>query len=248
MKIKIIFPLMILMFSIPLLADERASSDKCYLYVNGYINDKNQVKEFLADKNFSLDKYSVWRRNDGQYYFTFGKMKKKLFEDLKQSGQTEGFGCTRGKGFKKRFNINEELKLVSGTKKLIESVDDFYKATSYGNTDTNYGNTDTNIVQQSKENSNNSSSSAIDPNLLKLKKQIDSVTNEIRKASKMSSGFQQMHPDYTDSFSFDFIALKNKKFRGLIQNQRNFHEELYHLHLRTFAWLHSYQQRHSKHA
>ncbi|MDA9154205.1 hypothetical protein N9O48_01870 [Gammaproteobacteria bacterium] len=216
--IKFSLPAIILILSPALVADERASSDKCYLYVNGYINDKNQVKEFLADKNFSLDKYSVWRRNDGQYYFTFGKMKKKLFEDLKQSGQTEGFGCTRGKGFKKRFNINEELKLVSGTKKLIESVDDFYKATSYGNTDTNYGNTDTNIVQQSKENSSNSSSSAIDPNLLKLKKQIDSVTNEIRKASKMSSGFQQMIPGVSKSFSLDFIALKNKKFSGLIQD------------------------------
>jgi len=209
MPIKTIFSL-ILILSIPLFADERASSDKCYLYVNGYINDKNQVKEFLANKTYSLDKYSVFRRNDGQYYFTFGKMKKKLFEDLKQSGQTDGLGCTSGKGFQKRFNINEELQLVPGTKKLIESMDDFYKATGYVNEDTN-------IVQQSKEKSSNSTN-AIDSNLLKLKKQIDSVTNDIKKASKLSSGFQRMHPNYRDSFSNDFIALKNKKFNGLIQN------------------------------
>ena len=209
MPIKTIFSL-ILILSIPLFADERASSDKCYLYVNGYINDKNQVKEFLANKTYSLDKYSVFRRNDGQYYFTFGKMKRKLFEDLKQSGQTDGLGCTSGKGFQKRFNINEGLQLVPGTKKLIESKDDFYKAT--GNV-----NEDTNIVQQSKEKSSNSTN-AIDSNLLKLKKQIDSVTNDIKKASKLSSGFQRMHPNYRDSFSNDFIALKNKKFNGLIQN------------------------------
>ena len=209
MPIKTILSL-ILILSIPLFADERASSDKCYLYVNGYINDKNQVKEFLANKTYSLDKYSVFRRNDGQYYFTFGKMKKKLFEDLKQSGQTDGLGCTRGKGFQKRFNINEGLQLVPGTKKLIESMDDFYKATGYVNEDTN-------IVQQSKEKSSNSTN-AIDSNLLKLKKQIDSVTNDIKKASKLSSGFQRMHPNYRDSFSNDFIALKNKKFNGLIQN------------------------------
>ena len=208
--IKFSLPAIILILSPALVADERASSDKCYLFLIEYINDKNEVKEFLADKTYSLDRYSVFSRKDGQYYFTLGKMKKKLFEELKLSGQTDGLSCTRGKGFQKRFNINEELKLVSGTKKFIDSVDDFYKATGYVNVDTN-------IVQQSKENSSNSSS-AIDPNLLKLKKQIDSVTNEIRKASKMSSGFQQMHPDYRDSFSFDFIALKNKKFRGLIQN------------------------------
>jgi len=208
--IKFSLPAIILILSPALVADERASSDKCYLFLIEYINDKNQVKEFLADKTYSLDRYSVFSRKDGQYYFTLGKMKKKLFEELKLSGQTDGLSCTRGKGFQKRFNINEELKLVSGTKKFIDSVDDFYKATGYVNVDTN-------IVQQSKENISNSSS-AIDPNLLKLKKQIDSVTNEIRKASKMSSGFQQMHPDYRDSFSFDFIALKNKKFRGLIQN------------------------------
>ena len=72
-------PLLLLIATlyIPVFAAERASSDKCYLYVNGYINDKNQVKEFLADKNYSLDKYSVYRRDDGQYYFTFGKMKNK---------------------------------------------------------------------------------------------------------------------------------------------------------------------------
>lgn len=209
--IKFSLPAIILILSPALVADERASSDKCYLFLIEYINDKNEVKEFLADKTYSLDRYSVFSRKDGQYYFTLGKMKKKLFEELKLSGQTDGLSCTRGKGFQKRFNINEELKLVSGTKKFIDSVDDFYKATGYVNVDTN-------IVQQSKENSSNSSSSAIDPNLLKLKKQIDSVTNEIRKASKMSSGFQQMHPDYRDSFSFDFIALKNKKFSGLIQD------------------------------
>ena len=208
--IKFSLPAIILILSPALVADERASSDKCYLFLIEYINDKNQVKEFLADKTYSLDRYSVFSRKDGQYYFTLGKMKKKLFEELKLSGQTDGLSCTRGKGFQKRFNINEELKLVSGTKKFIDSVDDFYKATGYVNVDTN-------IVQQSKENISNSSS-AIDPNLLKLKKQIDSVTNEIRKASKMSSGFQQMHPDYRDSFSFDFIALKNKKFSGLIQD------------------------------
>lgn len=209
--IKFSLPAIILILSPALVADERASSDKCYLFLIEYINDKNQVKEFLADKTYSLDRYSVFSRKDGQYYFTLGKMKKKLFEELKLSGQTDGLSCTRGKGFQKRFNINEELKLVSGTKKFIDSVDDFYKATGYVNVDTN-------IVQQSKENSSNSSSSAIDPNLLKLKKQIDSVTNEIRKASKMSSGFQQMIPGVSKSFSLDFIALKNKKFSGLIQD------------------------------
>ena len=209
--IKFSLPAIILILSPALVADERASSDKCYLFLIEYINDKNQVKEFLADKTYSLDRYSVFSRKDGQYYFTLGKMKKKLFEELKLSGQTDGLSCTRGKGFQKRFNINEELKLVSGTKKFIDSVDDFYKATGYVNVDTN-------IVQQSKENSSNSSSSAIDPNLLKLKKQIDSVTNEIRKASKMSSGFQQMIPGLSSSFSLDFIALKNKKFSGLIQD------------------------------
>jgi hypothetical protein len=208
--IKFSLPAIILILSPALVADERASSDKCYLFLIEYINDKNQVKEFLADKTYSLDRYSVFSRKDGQYYFTLGKMKKKLFEELKLSGQTDGLSCTRGKGFQKRFNINEELKLVSGTKKFIDSVDDFYKATGYVNEDTN-------IVQQSKENSSNSSS-AIDPNLLKLKKQIDSVTNEIRKASKMSSGFQQMIPGVSKSFSLDFIALKNKKFSGLIQD------------------------------
>ena len=209
--IKFSLPAIILILSPALVADERASSDKCYLFLIEYINDKNEVKEFLADKTYSLDRYSVFSRKDGQYYFTLGKMKKKLFEELKLSGQTDGLSCTRGKGFQKRFNINEELKLVSGTKKFIDSVDDFYKATGYVNVDTN-------IVQQSKENSSNSSSSAIDPNLLKLKKQIDSVTNEIRKASKMSSGFQQMIPGLSSSFSLDFIALKNKKFSGLIQD------------------------------
>ena len=209
--IKFSLPAIILILSPALVADERASSDKCYLFLIEYINDKNEVKEFLADKTYSLDRYSVFSRKDGQYYFTLGKMKKKLFEELKLSGQTDGLSCTRGKGFQKRFNINEELKLVSGTKKFIDSVDDFYKATGYVNVDTN-------IVQQSKENSSNSSSSAIDPNLLKLKKQIDSVTNEIRKASKMSSGFQQMIPGVSKSFSLDFIALKNKKFSGLIQD------------------------------
>ena len=208
--IKFSLPAIILILSPALVADERASSDKCYLFLIEYINDKNEVKEFLADKTYSLDRYSVFSRKDGQYYFTLGKMKKKLFEELKLSGQTDGLSCTRGKGFQKRFNINEELKLVSGTKKFIDSVDDFYKATGYVNVDTN-------IVQQSKENSSNSSS-AIDPNLLKLKKQIDSVTNEIRKASKMSSGFQQMIPGVSKSFSLDFIALKNKKFSGLIQD------------------------------
>jgi hypothetical protein len=208
--IKFSLPAIILILSPALVADERASSDKCYLFLIEYINDKNQVKEFLADKTYSLDRYSVFSRKDGQYYFTLGKMKKKLFEELKLSGQTDGLSCTRGKGFQKRFNINEELKLVSGTKKFIDSVDDFYKATGYVNVDTN-------IVQQSKENISNSSS-AIDPNLLKLKKQIDSVTNEIRKASKMSSGFQQMIPGVSKSFSLDFIALKNKKFSGLIQD------------------------------
>ena len=208
--IKFSLPAIILILSPALVADERASSDKCYLFLIEYINDKNQVKEFLADKTYSLDRYSVFSRKDGQYYFTLGKMKKKLFEELKLSGQTDGLSCTRGKGFQKRFNINEELKLVSGTKKFIDSVDDFYKATGYVNVDTN-------IVQQSKENISNSSS-AIDPNLLKLKKQIDSVTNEIRKASKMSSGFQQMIPGLSSSFSLDFIALKNKKFSGLIQD------------------------------
>ena len=208
--IKFSLPAIILILSPALVADERASSDKCYLFLIEYINDKNEVKEFLADKTYSLDRYSVFSRKDGQYYFTLGKMKKKLFEELKLSGQTDGLSCTRGKGFQKRFNINEELKLVSGTKKFIDSVDDFYKATGYVNVDTN-------IVQQSKENISNSSS-AIDPNLLKLKKQIDSVTNEIRKASKMSSGFQQMIPGVSKSFSLDFIALKNKKFSGLIQD------------------------------
>ena len=208
--IKFSLPAIILILSPALVADERASSDKCYLFLIEYINDKNEVKEFLADKTYSLDRYSVFSRKDGQYYFTLGKMKKKLFEELKLSGQTDGLSCTRGKGFQKRFNINEELKLVSGTKKFIDSVDDFYKATGYVNVDTN-------IVQQSKENISNSSS-AIDPNLLKLKKQIDSVTNEIRKASKMSSGFQQMIPGLSSSFSLDFIALKNKKFSGLIQD------------------------------
>ena len=47
MRKKTNFPLLLIIatLSISLFADERASSDKCYLYVNGYINDKNQVKE-----------------------------------------------------------------------------------------------------------------------------------------------------------------------------------------------------------
>lgn len=212
------FPLLLIIatLSIPLFADERASSDKCYLYVNGYINDKNQVKEFLADKNYSLDKYSVYRRDDGQYYFTFGKMKKKLFEDLKKSGQTDGLGCTRGKGFQKRFNVNEEFKLVSGTKKLIESVEDFNKAIGSRDTDNSYAKQPTNNSSEQPINKN-IKINTIDPNLLKLKEQVDLITNSITAISSLS-GFQLMHPNYTDSFSLDFIALKNKKFAGTIQN------------------------------
>lgn len=129
MKLKKNLYLITLILSIPLIGDERASSDKCYLFTD-YVNDKTQIKEYLINQKYPLERYSVFRRNDGQYYFTLGKMKKKLFEELKGSGQADGLGCTRGKGFQQRYNINKDFQLIAGTKKLIESKNEFYRVTN----------------------------------------------------------------------------------------------------------------------
>jgi hypothetical protein len=131
MKLKKNLYLITLILSIPLIGDERASSGKCYLFTD-YVNDKTQIKEYLINQKYPLERYSVFRRNDGQYYFTLGKMKKKLFEELKSSGQADGLGCTRGKGFQKRYNINKDFELIAGirTQKLIESKNEFYTVTN----------------------------------------------------------------------------------------------------------------------
>lgn len=123
---KLILLLLILCFSSSaLFADLRASSDQCYL-TGGYGETADEAISVLKKFNLNYQSFELFQRNDGKIYITLGKMKNSMFESLKKSNNIpEGFYCSRGKGFEKRYNLTADYRLFPGDKRFIDSESDF---------------------------------------------------------------------------------------------------------------------------
>ena len=108
-----------------LLADLRASRNYCYL-TGGYGEGVDEAISILKKFNLNYQSFDLYQRNDGKIYITLGKMKNSLFEFLKESNKIpEGFRCSRGKGYEKRYNLTADYRLFPGDERFIDSESDF---------------------------------------------------------------------------------------------------------------------------
>ena len=132
-RYKIAFISFLLIFVINnTLADERASYGNCYLAL-GYIQGKLNIEEFVLDTGYHPRNFEIFERSDKKLYFTLGLINEDLYKSLKREGYTKSnMWCTSGKGYKTRYNLSEDFKLISqNPKKLyINNKQDFWDATN----------------------------------------------------------------------------------------------------------------------
>ena len=112
------------LLSPPALADERARNGKCFVTI-GYANDRSQVSEMATNSFINSDYFELFERKDKQVYLTLGKIDEKLFKKLQAENKTYDFGCSRGKGYEKRFGLNADFQMVAGNKKFLDTEAQF---------------------------------------------------------------------------------------------------------------------------
>ena len=112
------------LLSPPALADERARNGKCFVTI-GYANDRSQVSEMAINSFIKSDYFELFERKDKQVYLTLGKIDEKLFKKLQAENKTYDFGCSRGKGYEKRFGLNADFQMIAGNKKFLDTEAQF---------------------------------------------------------------------------------------------------------------------------
>jgi hypothetical protein len=124
---KVILFLSIISFSFNAFSDERARGNNCYLAL-GFIEGKSKIAEFASNTGYDPSKLELFERKDKKIYFTLGVIDEDLYKSLKrQSLTTENMWCTSGKGYLKRYNLDEDYNLiVNNPKKFkLNSKDQF---------------------------------------------------------------------------------------------------------------------------
>lgn len=174
-----------MVFSLSIQADERAQKGKCYI-TGGYGENKQETIKLAQRLKLSYQFYELFERKDKKIYITVGKVDKKLFEKLKLDNKIpEGYYCSQGKGFQKRYNFTSDFRIFPGDKRFINSVDDFNNVFNIQestdqpsilkNSGKNYSTTNIEIKKSDKFNS--------------------SIENNNRRNPKLDiSNFKLMHP------------------------------------------------------
>ena len=118
--------LMLVLFpSQQLIADERAKKGKCYITA-GFVENQSLVEAAAKKLFINFDDFELFERKDKKIYLTIGKAEKKLFDKLKSDGKTYNFNCSQGKGYEKRYSLDQEFNLVEGRKKFIDFESDYF--------------------------------------------------------------------------------------------------------------------------
>ena len=130
-KINTYLFVVIMVFSINIVSDERASYGNCYLAL-GYIQGKlqNKIDNFVDGTGLDPTKMEVFERKDKKLYFTLGIIDEDLYKSIKREGlTTENMWCTSGKGYETRYNLdsNSELIVTNPKKFTIRSKNDYLK-------------------------------------------------------------------------------------------------------------------------
>ena len=149
-----------LVFAPNISADLRANGDRCYLTA-GHGDNIDFTIALIKKLSLNYKSLELFERKDKKVYVTFGKVDKKLFEVFKnQNKLPEGFYCSRGKGFLKRYNLTKDLRLYPGDKRFIDSESDLLIALGKN---INKTNSNTEVVQAENETniSNNSSAATV---------------------------------------------------------------------------------------
>jgi hypothetical protein len=114
-------------FSLSANADERARKGKCYI-TGGFGENKQETIKLAQRLNLGYQFYELFERKDKKIYITVGKVDKQLFEKLKLENKIpEGYYCSQGKGFQKRYNFTSDYRIFPGDKRFIDSEADFNK-------------------------------------------------------------------------------------------------------------------------
>ena len=133
-------------FSYYIYGDERARGNNCYLAL-GYIEGKSKVVEFASKTGYDPTTLELFERKDKKIYFTLGLIDEDLYKSLKrQSLTSENMWCTSGKGYLKRYNLDQDYNLISNNPKkfkvsnkeqFLSLISPDYKSAKKVNTDKN---------------------------------------------------------------------------------------------------------------
>ena len=121
------FILLICVSSFSIQADERAKKGKCYL-TGGFGENQQAAIKLAQTFNLNHQSFELFERKDKKIYVTVGKIDTKLFEKLKLDNKIpEGYYCSSGKGFQKRYNFTSDYRIFPGEKRFIDSETEFNK-------------------------------------------------------------------------------------------------------------------------
>ena len=209
---RLIITTFFIFFSYYIYGDERAKGNNCYLAL-GYIEGKSKVVEFASNTGYDPTKLELFERKDKKIYFTLGLIDEDLYKSLKrQSLTSENMWCTSGKGYLKRYNLDQDYNLISNNPKKfkVSNKEQFLSLIS----------PDYKLAKKVNINNNTSTQLIVEDNIQKV--QETNPLYEINFGDSKQAIILNKYIDevYADKKIIDEKIISSKKLNGIIGFQQ----------------------------